>query len=807
MWNTKSIGHSLLLLGIIVFSVCFLSGCGKEEGSGKQPKKEVRKESKPAVSSLKLIDKALEGNRIDYETALVYKAFTIFKHPDLPTEYRSDTMTDGGTSTFNDIRRNWNDLSEGTKKRLEPFFINPLDPGSILFIGDEKGDKGASLFDLVGKAYAEKPKHQGLKYFVTKNGKVKIWYKKHQKKIAEIVRDAFDKDKIYEKETTLMGRHPISDNGEVGDDGKIDFFFRKMGSYGLCEARVGGSSRKTYPWIWIDEAIKSKPDRVKDTVAHEFFHGIQYAFDSLEETWWQEATATWAEHFVYPSLDIEQERLEDYFREFAMCRSLTTHDMSHEYGAYVFPYFLAQKYGNAMIKKIWEACEPAHVNAVKAIDTTVPGKLTEALKTFAVWLYNEEPFKFFKDHGKDFPIKPEMETTFLSGKPPNMSADIQPLGIFLDRHKVDKPWIRSVDFEPGKLRLKYPYIHIMALIELKNGESRTEDWSERDVVNFCFDMPEEDLKQVTLAFVNTSLPPVKKQKKQRNGGQAPGEKADVDEEFKKMPHTKDEGDDIAFKAHKYGCTAKLDLSWEISGQGSGESAFGQTARGFMTLSLSRTERGEVSVSFDPRDEGSLKKKVPGEDIELIPYGRFHFSESATGGASGGVQQVYSMRTKGSVRGHGGDEWAGDERSKKGYGLLRLAISRPEEEDDEEITQEDIAMVPEQMRGVLEQAQAMLQTLEASGIEPNEPKKGELKYQIFLRIDRIPGHFEGNIGGDSQKGGSSEAFSEKTEIGMLAPIELEGIVKEGVHVIPLKESFMKSGIRGNLRGTLKLKKGL
>lgn len=803
MRTVRGICTGVFLLVVVGIPICFFSGCSKEEGPGKEPENAARKASKPAVSSLKLIDKALEENRIDYETGLVYKAFAVFKHPGLPAAFRSDTKTDGGTSTFNEIRRNWDDLSEETKKRLEPFFINPLDPRSILFVGDEEGEKGAGLFDGVGKAYAARPKHHGLKYFVTKNGKVKIWYKKHQKKIAEMVRDAFDKDRIYEKETTLMGRHPLSDNGEVGDDAKIDFFFRKMGSHGLCEARVEGSSRKTYPWIWINEDIKSKPDLVKDTAAHEFFHGIQYAFDSLEDTWWQEATATWAEHFVYPSLDIEQERLEEYFREFAMCRSLTTYDMSHEYGAYVFPYFLAQKYGNAMIKKIWEACEPAQVNAVKAIDTTVPGKLTGALKTFAVWLYNEEPFKFFKDHGEDFPIKPEMETTFLSGKPPNMSADIQPLGILLDRHKVDKPTIRSVDFEPGKLRLKYPDVHIMALIELKNGESRTEDWSERDVVNFCFDMPEEDLKQVTLAFVNTSLPPVKKQKK---GGQAPGEKAE-DEESTKMPHTKDEDDDIAFKAHEYGCTAKLDLSWEISGQGSGESAFGQAAPGFMTLSLSRTERGEVSVSFDPRDEAALKKKVPGEDIELIPHGRFHFSESAMGGASGGVQQVYSIGTKGSVRGHGSDEWAGDERSKKGYGLLRLMITRPEEEDDEEITQEDMAMVPEQMRGVLEQAQAMLETLEASGIEPNEPKEGELKYQIFLRIDGIPGHFSGNISGDSQGGGSSEAFSEKTEIGMLAPIELEGIVKEGVHVIPLKESFMKSGARGNLRGTLKLKKGL
>ena len=38
------------------------------------------------------------------------------------------------------------------------------------------------------------------------------------------------------------------------------------------------------------------------TVAHEFFHAIQFGYDSRQATWFMEATATWAESTLYPKI-------------------------------------------------------------------------------------------------------------------------------------------------------------------------------------------------------------------------------------------------------------------------------------------------------------------------------------------------------------------------------------------------------------------------------------------------------------------------------------------------------------------------
>ncbi|WP_300677929.1 MXAN_6640 family putative metalloprotease [Nocardioides sp.] len=49
-------------------------------------------------------------------------------------------------------------------------------------------------------------------------------------------------------------------------------------------------------------AGETPADMLKVTAAHEYFHATQFAYDSFEDAWFMEATATWAERQVYPGI-------------------------------------------------------------------------------------------------------------------------------------------------------------------------------------------------------------------------------------------------------------------------------------------------------------------------------------------------------------------------------------------------------------------------------------------------------------------------------------------------------------------------
>ena len=101
------------VLMTFILSIVFV-GCGKKTSAS--PK-----------SSVDLIEQDYQDKELDYETSLLYKAYAIYQHPDLPKKYRSNEMTRRGTSIFMEIKRNWDKLSPETRKKLEPFFKNPLE--------------------------------------------------------------------------------------------------------------------------------------------------------------------------------------------------------------------------------------------------------------------------------------------------------------------------------------------------------------------------------------------------------------------------------------------------------------------------------------------------------------------------------------------------------------------------------------------------------------------------------------------------------------------------------------------------------
>jgi len=79
----------------------------------------------PSLSSLSLIDIAMNEGRIDYSTGMLYKTFSLFDPMSLPPEYESSVPSKGGTAVILEVQRNWNRLAPDDRAEIG-LYIEPI---------------------------------------------------------------------------------------------------------------------------------------------------------------------------------------------------------------------------------------------------------------------------------------------------------------------------------------------------------------------------------------------------------------------------------------------------------------------------------------------------------------------------------------------------------------------------------------------------------------------------------------------------------------------------------------------------------
>jgi len=88
------------------------------------------------------------------------------------------------------------------------------------------------------------------------------------------------------------------------------------------------------------------------TVAHEFFHAIQYGYDGWEQIWLMEATAVWMEEANFDDVNDCYQYMVNWFN--VPEEALDTLS-SHMYGSYIFFKYIDEHLGGfETIRKIWE---------------------------------------------------------------------------------------------------------------------------------------------------------------------------------------------------------------------------------------------------------------------------------------------------------------------------------------------------------------------------------------------------------------------------------------------------------------------
>ena len=245
------------------------------------------------------------------------------------------------------------------------------------------------------------------------------------------------------------------------------------------------------------------------TLAHELFHSFQCALDSQDEIWWDEATATWAEEYIDSGWQTEQDTLPEAFDAGKfLLKTLNSEEGDHPYGIYIFPFYLAGRFGDGFIGEIWTDCSVAGPNALEAAIGRISGAgldFKEAWKEFALMNYDDT-----KDYGRKYDETLDMmslhweDRVVLEAKSAVQAIELPPLSVFyfaVENRGIDPKKFPAVHFDLEDLE-KEAEVSVQAVI-VKDGKPRVEDWTERKERDFCLADPNDDFDEVIVIVAST----------------------------------------------------------------------------------------------------------------------------------------------------------------------------------------------------------------------------------------------------------------------------------------------------------------
>jgi hypothetical protein len=205
---------------------------------------------------------------------------------------------------------------------------------------------------------------------------------------------------VWAEEVDDLGyRAPLSDGGEAADSDNptpgVDIYLADLGSrglYGYCapEGPPGSSRLPGYCVLDNDYATGQYGiawvDALRVTVAHEFFHLVQFAYDVDEDTWFMEGTATWIEDEVFDGINDNLQFLADS----PLRHPRTPVDYSsglHRYGAWLFFRFVSERLDRQLVRQFWEGAAAGTTYSLQAIRAAVATRMSwpTFMTVFGAW--------------------------------------------------------------------------------------------------------------------------------------------------------------------------------------------------------------------------------------------------------------------------------------------------------------------------------------------------------------------------------------------------------------------------------------
>jgi len=195
-------------------------------------------------------------------------------------------------------------------------------------------------------------------------------------------------DDIYDMYHTISGYTIPPADGTAGGDALYDVYISANAApdfvYGFVagETEIGDNlnsthiiERDAYTSFMVMrsnyDGFPSQEDiAIKVTAAHEYMHAVQFGVSTSMGDWFYEATAAWAEDYVYPGLDDNFQYLDYFFTNPDVSLNLNNDEDpdfdGHWYGSWIFFRYITEHFGNDIIRRVYDKC--VLYDAIPALD-------------------------------------------------------------------------------------------------------------------------------------------------------------------------------------------------------------------------------------------------------------------------------------------------------------------------------------------------------------------------------------------------------------------------------------------------------
>jgi hypothetical protein len=485
-----------------------------------------------APTSADKIQDDVAAGTLDEATGILYRVYAAFGDSRLPQTYASDTWTEDNAALALAIDQ-FDTLPADIAAELKPFLVRPTDPSSVFF----SSRTGSRVTLASTRSATAAVVCNGNWGYIDGVKPFRIWGSCGGTSFdTEIVTVAAMMEDLWDRESTFMGREPIKDlpAPDMGGSDRIDIYLvgtcvtrggscRPVGRFGITvpSAAFEGTARPlaSSSFMVVNHALVGE-GIMKSTLAHEFFHVLQNAYNyqglvSGGFFWFYEASATWAEwKFVPEGVTWDSGPHQRYFSFQSSPYSLQKIIANNAYWSWAWPLFMQQEKGEASIADAWKAIKGK--SGERALSEAVNAQLSfdARFHDFAVRDYNQvlagDPIpKLFPAQAvgdpRDEPMDPRMkDPVTLPANPPGteplkIPAIIPPL--YAEYHPF------KVDDDVGQIKLDFrglhpePNLDVDALLKIKG-----KDWKLKHLTNgetrFCSSVEDEDIEEMVIILSN-----------------------------------------------------------------------------------------------------------------------------------------------------------------------------------------------------------------------------------------------------------------------------------------------------------------
>ena len=368
------------------------------------------------------------------------------------------------TDTFNILAQNWDRLPAVYQREFQGIFLRPGQPGSPYGSVNlpKKFDTAHFRFHYTTVG----PHAPPLEDVNPMNGVPDY---------VDLCAEAHERS--FHVEVNLMGfKQPFDDFWDAynGGNHKYDVYLFQFPALGFTttnwfNGRILPTVVTFGPYFAINSRLYDYFGKLEGlrfmetTTAHEFLHGIQFAYNARMPGWFMEASATWIESKVYDGGRIEDlddipdpDELDEtdaydyYARQLGIFLdqpdiALDSRVGLHEYAAVIWVFYMAERFDVDIVRQIYEdATTGSYREFGNFLDafTNHGTTLVEAFKTFTEWNY----FTHNRDDGNHYLNGHRFPPVVIH---PHDVHDTYPVRVDFDSEAMPEPFSsRYIAFEP-----------------------------------------------------------------------------------------------------------------------------------------------------------------------------------------------------------------------------------------------------------------------------------------------------------------------------------------------------------------------